>query len=209
MKTSLLLCTILLADVALCQRDSTYKDLETAIQFPDSVYILDLSNQGLKRFPNELFIFPNLISLNLAENEIEFIPDSIDRLQTLEELRLGWFWGGNQISELPPSIGNLKNLKKLSLSNNKLKLIPNEIGKLNNLRELFIDFNELVVLPDQIGNLRKLERLGLAGNKLARLPSSLKNLKALKSLNLSQNNFSSAERTKVIKMLPKHCNIQF
>jgi Leucine-rich repeat (LRR) protein len=56
----------------------------------------------------------------------------------------------NEISNLPPSIGNLTNLVYLNLRNNQLIVLPNEIGKLSSLDWLSLDCNHLIRLPDNI-----------------------------------------------------------
>jgi Leucine-rich repeat (LRR) protein len=54
---------------------------------------------------------------------------------------------GYNLTELPPEIGNLTKLKKLTLGKilrgNKLKTLPPEIGKLCNLTELHLRGNQL------------------------------------------------------------------
>ena len=53
------------------------------------------------------------------------IPDSIGRLECVEDLKLS----NNKISELPDQIGKLKNLKVLELDENELTYISNYIGE--------------------------------------------------------------------------------
>jgi Leucine-rich repeat (LRR) protein len=60
----------------------------------------------------------------------------------------------------------LKNLEKLNLEFNKLKLIPTELGNLINLKQIFLNNN-------------KLGQLYLNHNKLEFLPSELGLLKKL------------------------------
>src|SRR5262245_26770866 len=67
---------------------------------------------------------------------------------------------GNLIS-LPPQIGNLKNLRRLSVQYNFLRNLPPEIGNLRNLTMLSLPDNILVELPPEIGNLTNLTWLVL------------------------------------------------
>jgi len=83
---------------------------------------------------------------------------------------------GNDLSDLPPEIGNFTNLTYLYLSENKLTELAPEISKLTNLAEFFISKNKLVSLPDEIGNLINLKALYLDSNELVRLPASLTKL---------------------------------
>ncbi|ORX86686.1 L domain-like protein [Anaeromyces robustus] len=87
---------------------------------------------------------------------------------------------------LPDSIGNLKNLRILDLSYNRLKTLPKSIGNLKNLKKLNLsenfDFSEL---PDSIGNLENLHTLSLKKTNLESLPESLGNSENLTSLSVS------------------------
>jgi len=74
------------------------------------------------------------------------------------------------ITELPPEIGQLKNLKKLDLGwddrktnelQNKLNQLPDEIGQLTSLQTLDLSANQLTDLPESIGQLTSLRRLDL------------------------------------------------
>lgn len=91
---------------------------------------------------------------------------------------------------IPQSIGNLAQLKKLELTHMDLQEIPEEIGNLVNLEELDLSVNHLSKLPESIGNLKNLVKLNLLNNKLTELPDSFANLKNLKELRLSMNGFS-------------------
>ena len=94
---------------------------------------------------------------------------------------------GIYLKFLPDSIGNLKNLRILDLSNNKLETLPDSIGNLTNLEELYLSNNyHFSKLPDSIGNLKKLEVLELEKTSLKSLPESLENLTNLKELSLSE-----------------------
>ena len=130
----------------------------------------------------------------------------ITKLQTLEEIDIrGW-----DLADigLPESIGDLQNLRVLSIMNCKLHLLPESIGSLKNLRilnlanstgsELFpcrgfspaspfcFSPDNTVVLPESIGNLKNLQHLDLRNESwLTSLPESIGNLENLQSLDLS------------------------
>jgi Leucine-rich repeat (LRR) protein len=78
---------------------------------------------------------------------------------------------GNQLTELPALIGQLKQLKTLHLSRNHVGRttggqLPPEIGECLFLEELLIDQNELTDLPLELGILTSLDSLKIDGEKL-------------------------------------------
>ena len=62
----------------------------------------------------------NLTSLELRENLIRNLPESLPSLTKLERLDLG----DNEIEELPPYIGSLPSLTELWLDHNQLLHLP-------------------------------------------------------------------------------------
>ena len=94
---------------------------------------------------------------------------------------------GIHLKSLPDSIGNLKNLRILDLSNNYLTTLPESIGNLKNLEELNLSNNYgFSKLPESIGNLKNLRTLKLKRTNLGSLPESVENLINLEDLSLSQ-----------------------
>ena len=67
----------------------------------------------------------------------------------------------NQLTALPPGIGELTNLIGLYLTNNRLTALPTGIGELTNLAGLDLGNNQLTALPPGIGELTNLARLYL------------------------------------------------
>ena len=76
---------------------------------------------------------------------------------------------------IPDSIGNLKNLLVLYLSDNQLtsKSIPKKFWDLTTLEYLNITDNKLVELSEGIGNLINLKELRLYNNDIQTLPNSI------------------------------------
>ena len=93
----------------------------------------------------------------------------------------------NELVGLPTSIQRLTKLEKLHLSGNKLTKLPAEIGDLKELRELSVNKNELVGLPTSIERLTKLEKLHLSGNELTKLPAKIGDLRELRELCVDSN----------------------
>lgn len=94
---------------------------------------------------------------------------------------------GKGLFELPPEIGQLKQLTRLNLKQNHLDALPPEIGQLENLRELWLDGNKLSTLPEEIGRLKQLRWLSLNDNQINELPEALAALEALEILELNGN----------------------
>ena len=103
--------------------------------------------------------------------------------------RLGLF--GNQLTgEIPRELGNLANLKWLSLDGNELTgEIPGQLGNLTNLTILYLERNQLTgEIPRELGDLANLEWLILGGNELTgEIPGELGNLTNLTVLYLDRN----------------------
>ena len=58
----------------------------------------------------------------------------------------------NRLSELPESIENLTKVKKLFLYNNNLRKLPESIGNLGLLEEIKLRENDLEFLPESVKN---------------------------------------------------------
>jgi Leucine-rich repeat (LRR) protein len=64
------------------------------------------------------------------------VPEAVSSLTNLIQLKLP----NNEISKLPPFVGNLSLLEVLDMSANKFKVFPAACGKLYHLRELHLDY---------------------------------------------------------------------
>lgn len=84
--------------------------------------------------------------------------NSLTQLESLE-LR------DNALSELPESIRRLTKLERLDIGDNKIVSLPSELGYLSSLQELFLDSNQIQRLPADIGRLANLKCLDVSGNE--------------------------------------------
>ena len=101
-----------------------------------------------------------------------------------------WFYGNQLSGEIPPELGNLTNLREMTLSASELSgEIPPELGNLTNLRELFLYDNQLTgEIPPELGNLTNLDFLLLGNNQLTgEIPPELGDLANLEILSLTDN----------------------
>jgi hypothetical protein len=93
----------------------------------------------------------------------------------------------NQLLEIPPEIGYMRNLTFLDISQNSLLYIPQEIGHLSSLEELRLSGNKLTTIPSSFGLLRALKSLYLDHNLLEFIPSEFGILDHLEVFDLTQN----------------------
>lgn len=127
-----------------------------------------------------------LDGLDLSRNNISTLPPEIGELTHLSVLDLS----GTGLTALPPEIGLLTNLKILSARKNKLCELPKEIGQLNNLMTLDLSENKLTSLPEEIGQLSSLTSIDISDNQITVLSTEIGNLKNLEVFDLSNNNLT-------------------
>jgi len=122
----------------------------------------------------------------------------------------------HELSDIPPQVFGLKNLRTLDLSKNALSKNLDRLESLTELKILILDNNHLPAGSlNSLAKLHKLQNLSVAGNQLGKplpktheqnsprdpFPASLPT--SLKALNLSSNFFSSIPRPVLSKDLVK------
>ncbi|XP_035239940.1 DISP complex protein LRCH3 isoform X19 [Anguilla anguilla] len=145
----------------------------------------DLSRNRLPELPVEVCMFVSLEHLNLYQNCLRSLPESLLNLQALTCLNIS----RNQLSTLPAPVCSLP-LKVLIACNNKLVSLPEELGQLQQLTELDVSCNEIQTLPPQVGQLEALRDLNIRRNHLVRLPPELAELPLVR-LDFSCNKVTS------------------
>jgi Leucine-rich repeat (LRR) protein len=179
--------------------DSTrLKKLRMRIDMDDPVYPrmkkLKVRGKDLGRLPHEIFHIGELEVLDLSpEREsclyyrLTEIPPEIGRLTNLRVLMLDT----NEISEIPPEVCLLTGLERVSLSNNRLKDLPDAFASLTQIRSLHISNNEFEKFPLPVLDLPMLQFLDLADNELTELPEAISKLQGLHTLILFINKLST------------------
>ena len=131
----------------------------------------------LEEYPDSTF-WKTIKKLNIKDNELDFIPESI---------------------------GNLTNLEELDASGNNLKGLPKSIGKMGKMKMLLLYRNYISSLPEEWVDLENIFVIDLHTNQLKELPqgfiAALKNARGLE-MDLSVNYFSREYIDMVQKALP-------
>ncbi len=178
--------------------------LNSPVENPLEVFCLDYSNRHLSVLPKSVGLFPHLVSLNFAHNELKAIDQRALSGRQIMLLDVSH----NQLSSVSPFIGQLAYLQELNLSNNRLTALPTELGDLRRLKALYLRGNQLPHLPASIAGCQSLEVLDLSFNQLTELPQEVKRLSRLERLILVGNKFSKEGQQTLRAALP-HCRIDF
>lgn len=148
--------------------------------------IVTLKKLKLTAFPDEIFDFPHIKTLDLSNNLIEEIPDKIEKLVNLETLIIQ----KNVLKKISPKLGKLKNLKKLNVFFNQLTELPDVFKNLSELTELEVKYNQLTELPNSILCCEALTLLDVSYTNIEKLPT-IGYLPNLEQLNISYTNIKS------------------
>uniref|UniRef100_A0A914H531 PDZ domain-containing protein n=1 Tax=Globodera rostochiensis TaxID=31243 RepID=A0A914H531_GLORO len=145
---------------------------------------------GMKFFciPASLFCRAGPVEqLDFSQLRLEQVPKEIFKSRKhIEELLLNV----NSIEELPADLFRCTKIRRLDVSENKIKVIPVDIGALPSLVELNLSKNEIVEVPEEIGLCHNLAYLDISTNIVTGFPKSFVNLTQLSSLNLSNNSIT-------------------
>jgi Leucine-rich repeat (LRR) protein len=189
--------------------ENNYGSIKEAMPNKENVYSLQLNSlqhdveekslvispDGGKMVMLQVGDFPNLESLSMNINMINFLPADMGKLTKLTSLSLNL----NKISSLPAEMANLKNLKTLDLGKNNFNAFPEVITGYSNLEVLNFENNPITALPATINGLKNLKELNLASCfDLLVLPPQIGELTNLETLDLSN--------CAKLKSLPKELN---
>lgn len=154
-----------------------------------------LSNNLMRRYPDELCGMERLRDLNIENNLLRSLPASIKRLTSLTSLNLSC----NDITVLPITISMIESLKLLELSRNRLAVAPS-VEMLTSLEVLSLDHNQVACIPLGFSCLVRLSHFKLGFNVLKTLDAEghstlgcFQGLRALKALDVNSNHLKNVQ----------------
>lgn len=171
--------------------------------FHPTMYLSGRHQHKLAEFPRVILNCTFLQTLDLSSNELNTLPEDIDRLHQLREIDLSLNFN---LMSLPSSFGNLSQLEKIGLhgcewifsvrkfehedpeQDKHINKLPDWFRKLKNLKNL--DFGNLALegFPTWIDELSQLESIsihsGWGSYPTLDIPSSITNLAHLKTIHI-------------------------
>lgn len=168
------------------EKNKEYTDFKKALLEPELVIRLNLSGQNIDFEYLDFKVFKNLEYLNLKNDHLKSIPQSISQLAKLKVLDLS----GNDFIVLSDDFYKLTNLEELYLNEEKninLPITLRQLAKLPNLKSLHLENDNLNSLPREIKSLKKLEFLYLNQNRFIEIPKEIKGLDHLQFIDLKNN----------------------
>ena len=181
--------------------------------FPQTLTLIDLSNNLIEKVTKSITILPNLTELNIENNKIEKVPQLNSSIKIVRA-------GFNKINKIDDQ--QLNELKEFGIYNNELSNFPTEIkaeqntavivdhNKIteidfesipinsvlsNQITTIDISFNGIEKVPKEIfESLPNLQSFSAYFNKITDIPSEIANCQTLFFLNISHN---------LLKKLPK------
>tara|TARA_B100000809_G_scaffold138675_1_gene136298 strand:+ start:2742 stop:4043 length:1302 start_codon:yes stop_codon:yes gene_type:complete len=138
---------------------------------------------GLKEFPEEILaLFETLEVLDLSDNQMSELPDSIAQLKHLKII----FFARNNFTTFPVILKEFPVLSMIGFKSNQIKTVPeNAFPPL--LKWLVLTDNKINKIPASIGGCHLLQKCGLAGNQIEELPAEMANCVNLELLRIAAN----------------------
>jgi Leucine-rich repeat (LRR) protein len=166
---------------------------------------LDLSDCNLTELGAEIGTMVRLKKLILTNNPIKKVQTEIGNLTLLEELYLGAGISQKEVSplaELPTSLGNCKNLRKLDLRMCQLTSLPASFSQLGNLSYIDLSWNKFTAFPSVFRSISSVNYLDLSYNKINEFPSDIGLLAMSLETLMLEANFYAPYTEKINKIPP-------
>jgi hypothetical protein len=173
----------------------------------DNFRALDLSGserEAVMNVLNELALMKYLETLCLSNCGLLTVPRQVLNLKQLKHLDLSQ----NKLMRLPADLcAALSHMEMLDLSKNQLVYIPEDIDSLTHLTNLNLRSNQLTVLPPTINRLTALLELDIDWNRFKIIPPQLFEMPGLRCLNVENNPFSTPLEDRRLQKM-KDCKSQ-
>jgi len=195
MKVFIIVLLIAFSTHCFGQKTGYYWTFSSAFKNIDSVkeiYIFcgdmnTLNTDGCDSLPYNIGVFKNLTSFCISESWIKSLPESINELNKLKELRLDKLPYFNYKTELC-KLRNFDNLEHLGLWMASLRTLPDCITKFKSLRQIDISFNDflnIIATFNILKQLPNLESLDISGiDSLLVIPIEIIEFKKLNTIQL-------------------------
>ena len=148
----------------------------------ETLLLLKLRGCGLTSVPDELGMCIFLRCLDLADNKLSELPESLATLPALVQIDLS---GNIRLSALPPRLAGLCQLESLRASGCGLRSLPTDVGACTRLVDLNVSRNALTHLPHSLRACTALAHVDVSRNALTSLDAS--GWPALATLDVSCN----------------------
>lgn len=170
---------------------------------------IDLTNQGLQKFPDDILngSKKQVTTIDVSRNELNECPTSFrNHFPNLTHLHLGW----NNLQQFPEPICEVHTLKWLHMANNPVKTLPDSVRDLQNLEELYLWGCKLQKIPKCLKTLSKMRKLDISHNKLSKFPMCVLSMTELVWLDMNNNKITQIHngigRLKNLECLRIHKN---
>jgi hypothetical protein len=140
--------------------------------------VLDLDNNSVEHLPDTLQLLPGLEEIRLTRNGFR-VPAWFGALRGLKRLALA----ENLYKEFPPTLLELTGLEELNLLGNHFTLLPDDVDRLTNLRVL--EVSRLAACPAALDRMATLQELTLDAATMGALPLAVLMLPQLQKLSLN------------------------
>lgn len=126
-----------------------------------------LNDNGITKIPVSLFNLPLLENIDLARNQIEYLPGIIDcGCKNLKRINLM----ENRLTSIPKAFEGLSQLEVINCAENKIATIPGGWEYFQNLKEVNFAINHLSTFPEGLQNNHHVERITLLFNRIEDFP---------------------------------------
>lgn len=141
-----------------------------------------LAGNDIKKLPSNIGCL-RCESLNLAKNQLSALPKSFAEMKQVKYL----IFYENDFKAIPEDLAGFKNLKHLDFYKNNITKIPDFVGHLENLQQLFLSFNKIDVIPDTLRNLKRLKYFYIHHNELHFLPEWITEMDSIERFGVGYN----------------------